>query len=317
MGGSFVVSLDLELMWGMRDIATVEEYGANVLGVRKAIPAMLGEFDRFAIRATWATVGMAFARSKDELLHYLPENRPKYVDEKLSSYSYINEVGSTEKDDPYYLGGGLVDLISQCPGQEIGSHSFSHYYCRESGQTIDQFDADLEAAARIANDRGVKLGSFVFPRNQWTAESLKILRRRGFSVYRGNEQVWLYKSGSSPDQSLLQRGVRLADSYLNITGQHTHPLPRPESDLVNIPASRFLRPYSERLRGLDHLRLGRITRAMRHAAANGMIYQLWWHPHNFGTSLDKNLEFLRSVLSCFSELRSEYGMKSMHLGDFS
>lgn len=316
MASTLVVSLDLELMWGMRDIATVHQYGANVLGVRKAIPGMLAEFDRAGIRATWATVGMVFARSKEELLHYAPENRPKYVNEKLSSYSYIHEVGRSEREDPYYLGGSLVDLISQCPGQEIGSHTFSHYYCREPGQTVGQFDADIESAIRIANDRGIELTSFVFPRNQWTSETLGILRSRGFHTYRGNEPVWLYRSGSAPGQSLGRRAARLVDSYVNISGRHAYPPPMPENGLANVAASRFLRPYSNRLQSLDGLRLARIVNAMKYAARNGLVYHLWWHPHNFGVDLDRNIEFLRSVLSFYSEMKSEYGMKSMCMGDF-
>lgn len=317
MEGALVVSLDLELMWGMRDIATVADYGDNVLGVRKAIPAMLSEFDRSGIRATWAAVGMLFARSKDELLHFAPQNRPEYLDERLSSYAYIDEVGGTEKDDPYYLGGSLIDLISQCPGQEIGSHTFSHYYCREPGQTIEQFDADIDAAVRVAESRGLKLASFVFPRNQWTADSLEVLRSRGFSAYRGNEKGWLYESGSAPGQPLRQRGARLLDSYFDISGRHTHSPPRPEVGLANVPASRFLRPYSDRLRLLDRFRLARITSAMEHAARHGLIYHLWWHPHNFGADLEKNIEFLKSVLSFFEVMESEHGMKSMCMGDFS
>lgn len=317
MEGALVISLDFELMWGMRDIATVADYGDNVLGVRKAIPAMLAEFDRAGIRATWASVGMAFARSKEELLHFAPENRPTYLDGKLSSYAYIDEVGRTERDDPHYLGGSLIDLISQCPGQEIGSHTFSHYYCREPGQTIEQFDSDIDAAVRIAESRGIKFASFVFPRNQWIAESLGVLRSRGFSVYRGNELGWLYESGSAPGQPLRQRGGRLLDSYCNISGRHTHPPPRLEAGLANVPASRFLRPYSDKLRFLDRLRLARITNAMRHAARNGLIYHLWWHPHNFGADLEKNIEFLRNVIAFFEAMKSEHGMRSMCMGDFS
>ena len=42
--GNFVISLDFELMWGVRDHATRESYGRNVLGGRQAIPAMLDLF---------------------------------------------------------------------------------------------------------------------------------------------------------------------------------------------------------------------------------------------------------------------------------
>jgi hypothetical protein len=66
--GNFVISLDYELMWGVRDHATRESYGPNVLGGRQAIPAMLDLFHRRGIRATWAAVGALLCESKDELL---------------------------------------------------------------------------------------------------------------------------------------------------------------------------------------------------------------------------------------------------------
>ena len=42
--GSFVVSLDLELMWGVRDVTTKEEYGNSIIGVREVLPKMLDIF---------------------------------------------------------------------------------------------------------------------------------------------------------------------------------------------------------------------------------------------------------------------------------
>src|SRR3990170_6701363 len=39
--GKFVISLDMELMWGVRDKSSKEQYGHRVLGEREAIPAML------------------------------------------------------------------------------------------------------------------------------------------------------------------------------------------------------------------------------------------------------------------------------------
>ena len=80
--GTFVVSLDFELHWGVRDHRTVAEYRENLLGVRRAIPALLALFSEFGIRATWATVGFLFFESIDELRAALPTELPRYVDRK-------------------------------------------------------------------------------------------------------------------------------------------------------------------------------------------------------------------------------------------
>jgi hypothetical protein len=36
--GSFVIALDYELLWGVRDHATRDSYGAKVLGGRRRLP---------------------------------------------------------------------------------------------------------------------------------------------------------------------------------------------------------------------------------------------------------------------------------------
>jgi hypothetical protein len=48
MSGEFVISLDFELMWGVRDHATRDTYGANVLGGREAIPRIFPEVRLFS-----------------------------------------------------------------------------------------------------------------------------------------------------------------------------------------------------------------------------------------------------------------------------
>ena len=79
MSGELVISLDFELLWGVRDHATRDSYGANVLRGREAIPRILDLFEHYGIAATWATVGLLMAESRDELLASLPpeELRPK------------------------------------------------------------------------------------------------------------------------------------------------------------------------------------------------------------------------------------------------
>ncbi|WP_306120529.1 MULTISPECIES: hypothetical protein [unclassified Roseitalea] len=76
MSGAFVISLDFELLWGLRDQTDRKSYGDAIMGGRAAIPRMLDMFDRFDIRATWAIVGLLFCRDKDELLEVSPPESP-------------------------------------------------------------------------------------------------------------------------------------------------------------------------------------------------------------------------------------------------
>jgi Polysaccharide deacetylase len=308
--------LDFELLWGMRDHHDKASYGKNILGVRRAIPEILDRFDKVGIRATWATVGMLMCESKDELLFRMPTVLPVYSNMKLSNYEYLNEVGGNEKTDPYYFGNSLFNLVRRCAGQEVGTHTFSHYYCRETGQKNECFRADLMAAIQQLNDRGIEAKSIVFPRNQYTGAALEICAELGLSHFRGTETGFLYETRSGTEEKKLRRLARLADAYLNISGENTG-LPQVTSGLINVPSSRFLRPFSKKLNTVEVLRLRRITNGMQHAAENGKIFHLWWHPHNFGSNLTENLLVLDAILDKFTQLHGSFGFTSCSMGDIS
>jgi hypothetical protein len=78
----------------------------------------------------------------------------------------------------------------------------------------------------------------------------------------------------------------------------------------NIPASRFLRPYSPRLAPLNGLKLKRITSDMTYAARNAKTYHIWWHPHNFGIHQEENIAFLEKILQHYEILNKKYGFAS-------
>lgn len=314
--GTFVISLDFELNWGVRDQQTLAQYGPNLLGVRRAVPAMLALFEEFGLHATWATVGLLFFDTKADLLAHLPAVRPQYADPYLSPYGALDAVGPTEAADPYHYGRSLLEQIRRVPGQEIGTHTFCHYYCLERGQTPEAFRHDLQAAVRIGQERGMPVRSLVFPRNQYNPAYLDICREFGITSYRGNEQSWIYKERSEEQQSLYKRGARLLDAYVNLSGHHGHSLAEVARTVpFNIPASRFLRPWSGRLRGLEGLRLRRIVAGLEHAARHGQLYHLWWHPHNFGANLPQNMAVLRRIAEHYRHLQQRYGMESLAMGE--
>jgi len=310
----FVVSLDMELMWGVRDKRSKEDYGRQVLGEREAIPAMLDLFEREGIHATWAVVGMAMCDGVDELLARAPAARPTYADPRQSNYSYLSEAGASEKQDPYYFAPSMIRRIADCPGREICTHTFSHYYCLEPGQTTAQFDADLEAARSQLADWGLECRSIVFPRNQYAGKHLKVCADKGITVFRGTERSWFYRSASSGEQVPLRRLGRMIDTYLPLSGANLAD-PAPEGPVINVPSSRFLRAYDRKLRRLDGLRLDRITSAMTQAAKAGSVFHLWWHPHNFGADTAENIRFLARVLGHFARLRDRYGMTSATMAE--
>lgn len=317
MSSSLVISLDFELMWGVRDKRTVNSYGKNIMGGRKAIPEMLKLFEEFNIRATWATVGMLFAKDKEELLHYLPNSLPTYDDENLSPYKFIqNYLGENENEAPEYFAHSLVELIKNTTGQELATHTYSHYYCLEKGQTLSAFEEDIKASIKIANNNDVNITSIVFPRNQLSNKHINCCEKLGIKTYRGNPSSFLYKTRNEVGQTLFVRGGRLLDSILPLDGDHSYSLVKSKSKVQNIPASRLLRSAGRGVKSiLTELQVKRIMQEMTSAAKKGNMYHLWWHPHNFGANLQENLQSLKTILIHFNFLKNEYGMESSNMND--
>lgn len=315
MGGQFIISLDFELLWGVRDHSgRTSPYGRNILGAREAIPQILDRFTAHHICATWAIVGFLFCESKEQLMASLPDEKPAYDNPRFSSYHYLDEVGENEASDPYYFGSSLVDQIIQTPLQEVATHTLSHYYCLEAGQSIESFDADLLAAKRLAAGKQVTLQSIVFPRNQYAQEHLEVCRNHGITNYRGNPKGWAYAPSTTEQQSPARRALRLADAYTGALGPHAFTVQSTQG-LRNVPASRFLRPCAGKLAPLHPLHIATICREMTAAAKRNQSYHLWWHPHNFGVNTDQNLEALQTILTHFNALKDRYGMTSVAMKD--
>ena len=315
----FIISLDFELMWGVRDKKTIDSYGANIRGVRNVIPALLDLFTEYDVHATFATVGFLFARSKEELKDHIPDVLPDYALSKYSPYhnNYLQNIGNSEADDSYHYAESLIRLIQQYPSQEIASHTFSHYYCLENASTAS-FESDLISAKRIASLFDVDLKSIVFPRNQYSVTHIDICRKLGFTSYRGNESSYLYKPRRNEEQDKKIKALRLLDSYVNISGHHCFDLSYSEQEgIANIPASRFLRPYSPKLKWLNPVRISRIKNSLTYAAQHKQCYHLWWHPHNFGIYLNENLASLREILEHYKQLALEYGMQGQSMKEIA
>lgn len=313
--GTFTISLDCELYWGVRDRWALSDYREQLLGDRQVTGLLLKLFANYQIHATWAFVGFLFFSEKEELMAHLPTHLPGYDNHRLNPYTALSGIGRNETEDPYHYGLSLIQEVMSYPHQEIGSHTFSHYYCLERGQTEVQFAADLRASLQAAERLNIKLRSLVFPRNQVNEDYLTLCRDLGFTAFRGNEKSWFYKPARSEQKSLLQRLGRISDAYFNISGNHCHHLSlssRP-APLANICSSRFLRPYSKKFKSFESLRLRRILNSMRYAAHHGLSYHLWWHPHNFGVNMQENLAFLTAILEHYAFLNDTYGMQSLNM----
>src|SRR6266481_1815488 len=135
-----VISLDLELSWGMFDLS----FDKNLLEMARwthdvGVPNLLNHLTRNGLSATWAVVGvMMHDRLPD--ISKLPEVEHPHLAKPW--FSYVPKDGN-ELIHPEWFGSRLVRMIRQAkPEQEIGFHSFSHIPFGLPGMTRERATAE-------------------------------------------------------------------------------------------------------------------------------------------------------------------------------
>lgn len=311
--GALVISLDLELFWGMHDLFDdASEYARNLEGVWEVVPRILSVFERAGVDATWATVGFLFARDPAELAALEPAILPGYANQRRSPYRLFKRLVASGEMDRYHYGWPLVEKVAAHPSHEIATHTLSHYWALEPGATVAAFTSEMDVAMKVAADRGFDIRSIVFPRNQVEPGHIEALNEHGITAFRGNQPLFMHGPSHPQPQRTVARAMKLVDDYVPLTRYSGHPVPLQRvGGVTNVPATRFLRPSVPGRRRLEGLRRRRIRAEMTAAAQRGLMYHLWWHPHNFGIHIDDNFAMLEYVMATFRQLQDEYGFRSM------
>jgi hypothetical protein len=242
----------------------------------------------------------------------IPAAVPSYTQKQVSSYEWVNQHGFESEQDPYHFAPQLVDLIASCPLMEVGTHTYSHYYCQEPGQNVSAFKADLEMAIYKASLKNLTVRSLVFPRNQFNTDYLEVCKNLGITAVRSNPDIWFWDAYRP--ESMLKKIFRSADTLLPLDWHTSVPMSVLDVKKIpfEIPASRFLKPWHPNWL-VNTMKLERIKNEITYAAQNNSLYHLWWHPHNFGTNPDECIADLRTLLMHFKSLQSKYGMLSLHM----
>ena len=306
-----VISLDLELLWGVFDKVDYKEKETYFQNTRKVIPKILDLFSEYDIHCTWATVGMLFNNNWEEWKSNKPEIIPNYENSDLSAYDYGNTLNSLETEF-YCFAKDLILQVKNTPYQEIGTHTYSHFYCLEDGQTLTSFKADLERSIKLSKEMDIELKSLVFPRNQFNEDYLKVCYNLGIKNVRSNPIDWYWKN--TQNDNLKNKIFRTGDAYLgsNNKSYKLKDLNIDNGKPLSQKASRLLRPYSK-YKILNSLKLKRIKSEMTKAAKNGEIYHLWWHPHNFGNNSDRNIADLKELLDHYKKCKLKYEFDSLNM----
>lgn len=320
MEGIFTISLDFELHWGVFDKRDRDARAACYQNTLALIPKMLQLFADYDVHVTWASVGSLFAKDQKEWEAFKPTVQPQYINKELSAYKYALQNGLSEKYHWAHFAPDTIRAILQYPGQELGTHTFSHYYCLEQLNGADAFDADLQAANHVASLFNTQTVSLVFPRNQFNPKNLETCSANGIQVVRSNPATWFWSPIPDTSTSIFRKIFRTGDAYVPMsTIRNSYPLTslKKEKNLpLQLPASRLLRSWTPKSEIANKLALKRVINELKTAAVKGECYHLWWHPENFGDFPEQNIANLKLILEEYKKLKNRYGMKSWNMGEY-
>ncbi len=316
--GIFTISLDFELHWGCFEKMVLNPAEQQYfLNTRAAIPQMLQLFSANNIHVTWAAVGMLYRKNKTEWLNDLPPLLPSFDNPNVSSYEWIDRHGFYSENDPFHFAPELIDLIKSTPHQEIGTHTYAHYFCLEPGQTPAQFKEDIQMACKLALEKGIVIRSLVFPRNQFNKEYLSICAEAGIHAVRSSPDVWYWEPATG--STFMKKFFRAGDAYLKFQPIRMVWLKDIKTDELplHLPATRLYRPWKPGQHIQNKLKMRRILNEMTEAAKKKAYYHIWWHPHNFGNNPRECLAELKQIIDHFHVLHKKYGFRSMNMHEIT
>jgi peptidoglycan/xylan/chitin deacetylase (PgdA/CDA1 family) len=279
-----VISLDFEMRWGVHDVYgyNFDQYRENVSNLHEVVPHALNLLAERNLRATWAAVGAIGLNGWQEYFDFAPP-APAYNNARLVVSPRYAEL---DADGLLHFAPNLIWKILATPGQELGSHTFSHIYFREPGVTEIDFLSEMNIVAKLWRERfKIDPVSLVFPRNQIAFEHL--IPRTGIRIWRGNESSWYFNQNTEQTNSPLPRLLRLTESISPWTRRAV----LPEAGVTR--SSLFIRFNLPEL--LWRLHMVRIDAELR-SLTPGQVFHIWWHPENLGIHLGRSLNRLSELL---------------------
>jgi hypothetical protein len=271
----FNISIDTELIWGVLhhpDDAAYRAMNSNPDKTRDVFNRLLEIFDRYDTPVTWAIVGHMFL-DKCEGHNHLPSPEPGW---------YSKDPGGNLNSYPLFYGRDIIEnILSRKSIHEVAYHSFSHPDFTHCSREVAE--AEIKEGVKIADDLGIKLDSFVFPKNGIV--HIDLLIKYGFKIYRGkNLQKW------DVNQPLLQKKINgLVDKFITTPVDGVW-----RNGIWELPSSMSL--FETQVPFTLPIRL---SNGIGKSIKRGKIFNIYFHPFDFliQPSLDKYLEKLLKNIS--------------------
>ena len=288
--GCVVISLDAELGWGFHDLESPPS--TRVESGRRGWSTLLSLFESFDVSATWAVVGHLFLDRCDGA-HADHPSPPEWFHRERTVWN--------DRPDLRF-GPDLIQAICDSPvDHEIGCHGFSHALFGEPATTRSIARAECDRSLELADDWGLSMETFVFPRN--SVGHRDVLAETGFRTYRGPTPI--------PDGSRAVLGSLVSGRSLLVEPTVD------EYGLVNVPASTFAFGFEGRARSVAETvwadpMVVQARRGIDEAVDGDGVFHLWFHPNNLVT--DRDDERIRAILSHLATRRDETGLSVETMG---
>lgn len=307
--GVLVISLDYELMWGAIFNKKVESgYRFRTPYVSRIVPKLLELFEEYGIHATWAIVGAIACRNKQDATLIAPRD----IIDPYSPVSLVDFIKSIKDEDKeLYFNADSIQQIVNTPNQEIGTHTFSHFYYYEHENSNVKLNEEIEASKYAIESLlgDYTVNTLVMPKNQVEEGILDVMKECDIHVYRGKQLSRRFNK-----RNRLFSAISFIDSYIPIRGKSCYPWEKiKDNQFYNVRASSFWRTYDRRLALLESLKIHRIKGQMKYAAKHGEIFHLWFHPHNLSKDYERNLRVLEDLLLYYKKMNDRFGMKTLNM----
>lgn len=307
MQGGLVISQDFEMLWGSIGSNKFETFKKNVIHEDFIIDKTLELFKKYKIHATWAIVGAMLCKNSNEANNYI-NNDIIYKNWNFSMKDYINSI--PDELNKYYFAPHYLYKLLSIKHQEIATHTFSHFYCLEDDSKKSLFEEEIQNSKKIFSEYGVEIKSIILPRNQVNTSWNDVLLKNKITAVRMRQPAFILSKNKQRSKI-----IDFLDSYIPIRKNLCYNIKniKEENGVYNIKASMFYRTYNEKLKIFEYLKTARIKHEMTISAKKGLIFHLWWHPHNMGSNIKYNFKQLESILKHYKKLSSKYDYKSYNM----
>ena len=279
---SFILSIDLELAWGVQDKLNSSTLKRIIDKERLICKNLLNIFEEKEIPVTWAVVSA------------LLDNKNKMINDQNQKAWYAPDI--------------LDNIFKSKINHLIASHSYSHKEFNKCSK--EEIIIDFEQSTSIFKSNNINADVFVFPRNQ--VFHLDILKNFKFKTYRSVDKSW-YKKIYDYNR-FLGKVSNIIDKTIPIkTNSVVSSIDK--LGLIEIPTSiLFISKNGIRNIISNYSMFKKVKDGIDLAISRNECFHIWFHPSNFYFKTDSQFNLLKKIID-YVNLKREQGLMEIKLLD--